>query len=192
MQSRASTNFRTTFDPYAYDSTGGTVRKVNQYLFQQSGRLGNFTSSSVSISTNLNPQAFQRKESETANEQELEFINNNIGNYVDFNIPWSLNVNCNLNANTAVLREATITQSVTFNGDVKISENWKIGLSSGYDITKGELAFTSIEFFRNLHCWEMNFRWYPIERQMFEFGINVKSSTLQDLKLNRRRSWWDY
>ncbi|MBT8326858.1 MAG: LPS-assembly protein LptD, partial [Bacteroidia bacterium] len=90
-----------------------------------------------------------------------------------------------------VLTESTITQNIGFTGDVKLSENWKIGVSSGYNFTQKELAFTSLDFFRNLHCWEMSFRWYPIQRQMFEFKIAVKSSTLQDLKLNRRRSWWD-
>ena len=142
-------------------------------------------------STNLNPQAFKKKESENVNDDELEHINNNLNDYIDFNIPWSLRLNYNLNASTPALKENTISQSITFNGDIKLTDNWKFGISSGYDISKNELSFTSLEFFRNLHCWEMNFKWYPIQRQMFEFTIRVKSSTLQDLKLNRRRSWWD-
>ena len=111
---------------------------------------------------------------------------------MDFNIPWSLSVNYNMRASKPVLLEKSVTRSITFNGDIKLSENWKIGLNSGYDITKEELSLTSINFFRDLHCWQMNFEWYPIGRQMFSFGINVKSSTLQDLKLNRRRSWFDF
>ncbi len=190
---RIRMNFSTTFDPYTYvwDSTGTVENPINQYLWNSSKKLGNFTSGSISISTNLNPDAFKRKTSDKVNDEELEYINNNIGDYIDFNLPWSLTLNYNLNATTPVLEESFITQSITFQGDVKLSENWKIGVSSGYDITQKELAFTSLEFFRNLHCWEMSFKWYPIQRQMFEFKIAVKSSTLQDLKLNRRRSWWD-
>jgi len=184
-------NFRTTFDPYAYDSVGTKIYKTDQYLWNTDKKLGQFTSSGISISTNLNPQAFKKKTSEKINDAEMEYINSNIQNYVDFNLPWSLNLNYNFNSTKTPLREAVVTQTVTFNGDLKLTENWKIGVSSGYDITRKELAFTSLEFFRNLHCWEMNFRWYPIQRQMFEFTIRVKSSTLQDLKLNRRRSWWD-
>ncbi|MGB0850434.1 MAG: putative LPS assembly protein LptD [Bacteroidia bacterium] len=186
--------FRTTFDPYSYrlDTNGTTTHRYREYAINEMGSLGKFTSSSLSISTNLNPQAFKRKTSEKVNDDELEFINNNLQNYVDFNLPWSLNLNYNLRANTPALLEKSLIQSITFNGDIKLTENWKIGLSSGYDITKKELAFTSLEFFRDLHCWQMNFKWYPIQRQMFEFGINVKSSTLQDLKLNRRRSWFDF
>jgi hypothetical protein len=97
-----------------------------------------------------------------------------------------------MRASRPVLLEKSVNQSITFNGDIKLTENWKIGLNSGYDISKEELSLTSINFYRDLHCWQMNFEWYPIGRQMFSFGINVKSSTLQDLKLNRRRSWFDF
>jgi hypothetical protein len=156
------------------------------------GQLGNFKSTRFAISTNLNPDAFKKKESENADDRELEFINDNLQNYVDFNLPWSLNINYNFRTGSTVLLESSTTQSLTFNGDIKLTENWKIGVNSGYNITNKELAITSINLFRDLHCWQMNFEWYPIGRQMFSFGINVKSGTLQDLKLNRRRSWFDF
>jgi lipopolysaccharide assembly outer membrane protein LptD (OstA) len=187
-------NFSTTLDPYSYTFVGTDTipTRYNQYALNDMKKLGNFTRSSISISTNLNPAAFKKKETDRVNDEELEFINNHMQNYVDFNLPWSLNLNYNFNASTPVLREKVINQSITFNGDIKLTENWKIGVSSGYDITKKNIAFTSLEFFRDLHCWQMQFKWYPIQRQMFDFGISVKSSTLKDLKLNRRRSWFDF
>ncbi|MDB4107213.1 putative LPS assembly protein LptD [Bacteroidia bacterium] len=187
-------NFRTTFDPYSYnlDTSGTRTSRYGDFALNGMKKLGHFTSSSLSISTNLNPKAFKKKTSKNVNDNELEFINNNLQNYVDFNLPWSLSLNYNFRAKTPALLGKELNQSITFNGDIKLTENWKIGVSSGYEITKKELAFTSLEFFRDLHCWQMHFKWYPIQRQMFEFGINVKSSTLQDLKLNRRRSWFDF
>lgn len=186
--------FGTSFDPYQWelDEDGTKSYRRKNYALNTMNSLGHFTQSNLSISTNLNPEAFKRKSSDNANEQELEFINNNLQNYVDFNIPWSLNINYNMRASRPVLLEKSVNQSITFNGDIKLTENWKIGLNSGYDISKEELSLTSINFYRDLHCWQMNFEWYPIGRQMFSFGINVKSSTLQDLKLNRRRSWFDF
>lgn len=186
--------FGTTFDPYTYqlDSTGKREFRRRTFALEGMNQLGNFKGSNLSISTNLNPQAFERKKSEAANEAELEFINNNMQNYVDFNLPWSLNINYNFRTGNTVLVEGMITQSITFDGDIKLSENWKVGINSGYNITAKEIALTSINLFRDLHCWQMNFEWFPIGRQMFSFGINVKSSTLQDLKLNRRRSWFDF
>ena len=186
--------FNSSFDPYRYELTeDGTKSKRNtDYAWNTMKKLGHFTQSSLSIATNLNPEAFKRKTSENVNEDELEFINNNIQNYVDFNLPWSLTLNYNFRATTPVLLESTISQSINFSGDIKLTENWKIGVNSGYDITNKELAITSLNLFRDLHCWQMEFEWFPIGRQMFSFGIHVKSSTLQDLKLNRRRSWFDF
>jgi len=186
--------FSTTFDPYNYelDTTGTQEFRRKEYAFNEVGQLGNFKSTRFAISTNLNPDAFKKKESENADDRELEFINDNLQNYVDFNLPWSLNINYNFRTGSTVLLESSTTQSLTFNGDIKLTENWKIGVNSGYNITNKELAITSINLFRDLHCWQMNFEWYPIGRQMFSFGINVKSGTLQDLKLNRRRSWFDF
>jgi len=187
-------NFSTSFDPYSYTLVGPNevATRYNQFAINEMKKLGHFVQSAVSISTNLNPQAFKKKETDKVNEDELEYINNNLQNYVDFNLPWSLNLNYNLNSRTPVLREKTVSQSITFQGDIKLTENWKIGVSSGYDITKKDISFTSLDFFRDLHCWQMTFKWYPIQRQMFDFGISVKSSTLKDLKLNRRRSWFDF
>ena len=186
--------FGSTFDPYTYvlDSTGTRESRRKTYAISEMNQLGNFVGSYLSISTNLNPEAFKRKEAENVDDSELEFINNNRQNYVDFNLPWSLNLNYNFRAGRSVLLENKITQSITFNGDIKLTENWKIGVNSGYNITNKEISITSINLFRDLHCWQMNFEWFPIGRQMFSFGINVKSSTLQDLKLNRRRSWFDF
>ena len=186
--------FGSAFDPYTYalDSTGTRESRRKTYAINEMNQLGNFVGSYLSISTNLNPEAFKRKEAENVDDRELEFINNNRQNYVDFNLPWSLNLNYNFRAGRSVLLENKITQSITFNGDIKLTENWKIGVNSGYNITNKEISITSINLFRDLHCWQMNFEWFPIGRQMFSFGINVKSSTLQDLKLNRRRSWFDF
>ena len=185
--------FNTTFDPYAYELTGtNSHRRVNEFALNRMNKLGYFTKSRISISTDLNPQALKKKTSENVNDEELEYINNHLGDYVDFNLPWSLRINYNFEANTPALLEKVISQGFSFAGDIKLSENWKIGVNSGYDITNKKVTITSLDFHRNLHCWEMRLKWFPIGRQMFEFGIKVKSSTLQDLKLNRRRSWFDF
>jgi len=186
--------FGSTYDPYTYvlDSTGTRESRRSTYAFDKMNKLGHFVGSFLSISTNLNPEAFKKKDGKNVDERELEFINDNLQNYVDFNLPWSLNLNYNFRTGSNVFLENNVTQSLTFNGDIKLTDNWKIGVNSGYNITNKEISITSINLFRDLHCWQMNFEWFPIGRQMFSFGINVKSSTLQDLKLNRRRSWFDF
>src|SRR5690606_3917366 len=96
---RIRINYRSVLDPYYYDSVGTREFKVNRFLWDESGKLARFSSSSISLSTNLNPQAFAKKESSKVNQDDLEFINNNLGDYIDFNIPWSLTLNYNISSN---------------------------------------------------------------------------------------------
>lgn len=178
-------------DPYQFDSTGGRSRRIDQFEINN-GRLGRITSARVSMNTNLNPQGNKRHTSETARQEDLDFINANPNYFVDFSIPWSLYVNYNLRYAKPFGDKADIDQTVTFNGDVNLTENWKIGFSSGYNLTDKELTLTKIDIFRDLHCWEFQFGWIPTGfRRSFTFTIKVKSATLSDLKLTRNKFWFD-
>ncbi len=122
----------------------------------------------------------------------LDYIYSHPDAYVDFNVPWNMNVYYNLNYSKPDTL-ATITQSTTFNGNLFLTKNWEVGVTSGYDFTNKQFTVTSINVHRNLHCWEMSFVWVPFGfRQSFTLNINVKSSTLKDLKLTRKRDWYDY
>ncbi|MDQ3048187.1 MAG: LPS-assembly protein LptD, partial [Bacteroidota bacterium] len=132
------------------------------------------------------------KTSPVGTQDELDYINTHREAYVDFNVPWSLNIYYNLNYSKPGIAQ-TVTQSVTFNGDLSLTKKWKISVTSGYDLTREEFTLTSINVYRDLHCWEMRFNWVPFGfRQSFSVDINVKSSVLRDLKLSRRKDWYDY
>jgi len=95
------------------------------------------------------------------------------------------------NENTSNIKNETI-QTLSFSGDFKITNNWKITFSSGYDFKNKELTYTSINVYRDLHCWEMMFNIIPFgQRKSYNFTINVKSTMLKDLKLNKKKDWWD-
>ena len=80
-----------------------------------------------------------------------------------------------------------------YTGDVNITPKWKVGFRSGYDFEKGDITFTSIDIYRDLHCWEMSFNWIPFGfQQSWNFSINIKSSLLQDLKLDKKKDFRDY
>ncbi len=112
--------------------------------------------------------------------------------FVDFNIPWSLNVTYSLNFRRVGVAKGDVTQTIRFNGDVSLTPKWKLTFNSGYDIEKKEFTQSRIGLHRDLHCWELNFDWVPFGRfTSYNFTIRAKSSLLQDLKINRRRSFTD-
>ncbi|MCX6294781.1 MAG: putative LPS assembly protein LptD, partial [Bacteroidetes bacterium] len=184
-------NASASLDPYQIDSVGNRIEKYEW----KNGKAGRITSSNLSMSTNLRSKegdGSKPKSSIAGTQDELDYINSHQDAYVDFNVPWNLNMYYNINYSKPGIKE-TVSQSVTFNGDVSLTKKWKISLSSGYDFTRKEMTLTSVNVYRDLHCWEMRFNWVPFGfRQSFSIDINVKSSILKDLKLSRRKGWEDY
>jgi hypothetical protein len=101
-------------------------------------------------------------------------------------------VNYNVNYRKRGYEKATITQTLRFSGDFSLTPKWKIGFSSGYDFENKGFTQTNVNINRDLHCWQLAMTWIPFGRyQSYNVTIRAKSSLLQDLKLNRQRSWWD-
>jgi hypothetical protein len=196
-------NLSATLNPYTIlvttDEEGARVEERIDELAWKSGKVGRITNATLAMSTNLNPKA--RNKNTTSREkigksdlpeQEKEFLLQNPDVYVDFDIPWSMNISYNLNYSHPVNRTAAVTQTINFSGDVSLSEKWKVTYGSGYHFESKEFTQTNLGISRDLHCWTMSVNWTPFGRfQQFFFTINVKSSLLQDLKLERRKPFFD-
>lgn len=172
-------------------------RSQSVYAWQAGQGLGQVTNFNIAVSTSLNPQLFGKKpppkEKPTGSSQdEFNEVVQNPNRYVDFTVPWNLNLSYNLIYSKDGFREKQLTQIFNFTGDVSLTEKWKVGFTSGYDFLNKGISFTSIDITRDLHCWQMRFNWIPLgPRQSFQFDINVKSALLQDLKLSKRNNWYD-
>lgn len=183
---KVSLNFSSTLDPYALDSNG---TKINTAEYSQNKRIGRLTSANLAASFSLKSKknnTEKEKDSQYGSEEELQYIRSNPQDFIDFNIPWTLNFNYNIRYSKPQF-ESSIVQTLGFSGDFSLTPKWKIGFTSGYDFEQKDLSYTSIDIYRDLHCWEMSFNWIPFgDRQSYLFTIKVKSSILQDLKLTRR------
>lgn len=200
-------NVSATLDPYRIErivNEDGTYteRRRDDYAWR-SGSVGRISSATLAMSTNLNPKARSKETSSREKigksdlpETEKQFLMKNPDAYVDFDIPWSMNLSYNLSysnpVKTSQAVKSSINQTLTVNGDLSLSEKWKITYSSGFDIKAGALTMTNLGIARDLHCWTMRLNWTPFGYfQQFNFTINVKSSMLQDLKLERRKPYFD-
>jgi len=164
----------------------------------QSKGLFHVTSTTLSLSGNVNPKGQKNAPAglgQTQNQAVAPVVpqsNVNYGNpnlYMDFNIPWNLFVSFNYNSSKQGYEAASVTKSLTFNGDLKISSKWKIAVTSGYDIVHKAATMTTISINRDLHCWQMTFYVIPFgPSQTYTFTLVAKSSMLHDLKLTKRSS----
>ncbi|MDH5603914.1 MAG: putative LPS assembly protein LptD, partial [Cyclobacteriaceae bacterium] len=210
LNNKLNVSFSGTLDPYTwlvdtmyYDSEKGVrVVKQNQrsiYAIKSGQGLGHISNARLNLSTNFNPKKRQ-KEAETKDkiqnsqlsEADKDFLLNNPDVYVDFDIPWSLRLSYNINYTRRGYEDPKITQTINGSGDVSLSAKWKVGFTSGYDFKNKDFTQTNITLHRDLHCWELNLSWTPFGRfTSYNFVIRVKSSLLSDLKINRKRSFFD-
>lgn len=186
---KISLNVNSSFDPYVLDSntTTGQITRINTSELERNGRIGRLTSASAAIGFSLRSKTTTTPtESKFGTEEELEYIRANPDAYIDFNVPWTLNMNYNIRYSKPQY-QSDVIQTLNFSGDFSLTPKWKIGFNSGYDFELKDLSYTSVDIYRDLHCWEMSFNWIPFgQRQSYLFTIKVKSAILQDLKLTRR------
>lgn len=194
LNNKLNINASATLDPYEYRNG----RRIDVYSLN-SGKLGRITSAIVTLGTNLNPKG-QESDAKTQekigksnlSDADKQYMLNNPGNYVDFSIPWNLRMTYNLSYNNTPLNPNDIKQNLQFGGDVSLSEQWKIQFTSGFDFEAKKLTQTNLVILRDLHCWTMSLNWTPFGYfTQYDFRINVKASVLQDLKMERRKPFFD-
>ncbi len=190
-------------DPYALDQAGS---KYDYFQYHVDGSPFRLTSARVSVgfatsggSTDGSSGSRQQGAGsfmmgpDTGDPMFGESLGASFGDadYVDFSVPWTLRLDYSFSYTKPRFEKNTI-QSVSFSGDLSLTPKWKIGFSSGYDFKKRQLTTTALNFFRDLHCWEMSLAVVPVGYlKSFSFRINVKSATLKDLKWSKRESYQD-
>ncbi|MEE0992466.1 MAG: putative LPS assembly protein LptD [Bacteroidales bacterium] len=193
-------NFSAAYTPYVLNDNGVLT---NELLWHKEGRLFQKQNSqwTLNMSWNLNSKA---DHSQTTGDyhsptemQYSPFSNPNeiLSEHVDFSIPWNLTFGVNYSRLSSYIvsiagYQTNQSATLTARGDLNLTEKWKIGFSSGYDFINKDFTYTSIDFYRDLHCWEMRMNWIPFgPRQGWNFSISVKAPMLQDLKYEKRNDF---
>lgn len=207
--------FSLSFDPYIINKRG--VR-VNQTEWKVNKRLLRFSNANINVGLNLviNRDLFKGKQKKDKNETEQTKNNESImdqnllgmpNTRPDFNNPWSLTINYTFAYTTndnygfyiedyRKIPEKPYTHKFvrTLNvvGEFNITKKWKVGFTTGYDFVQKEMSYTSIDVYRDLHCWEMRFNWIPFGyRKGWSFTLNIKASVLQDVKIPLKKDFRD-
>ena len=184
---RISLNLFGVFDPYI--NNDGV--RINKTEWSENNKLARFNSGNFSINFSILPRKKPLKSTQ-GTADELNEINKNQDDYLDYSIPFSLNIGYNFFFLNNVGAPDQITQTLNFSGDLQLTPAWKVNYNSGYDFEQKDFSYTSLGINRNLHCWEMSLNWVPFGfQQNYFFQINVKSSLLQDLKLTKKDDRFD-
>jgi len=183
--------FGGSLNPYQIDENGN---QVHQYAWHNKLSLGRLTDFNFSVNWSFKSvhQGTTARTTENIPQEQWDMIQDYADDYVNFNIPWDISMDYKYSYRKPGLKKS-IRQTFNVKGNVRLTEKWKVGFHSGYDFDSKEISYTSLDFYRDLHCWELRFNWIPFGyHQSYNLSINVKSSILQDLKLNKRMSFLDF
>ncbi|REK35771.1 MAG: LPS-assembly protein LptD [Bacteroidetes bacterium] len=184
---RISVNIGMILNPYAFDENN---IDYDRFLIDETGKLFRLTNANMSVGFSLN--RISKKITEKYSRQELDYIYQNPENYIDFDVPYNVSVNYTYAYSKRGNLESIKSQSASINGDFSLTPAWKIGFNSWYDIEDGRFTNFGVNIYRDLHCWEMRMNWIPFGLQeSYNFQINVKAAILQDLKLIRKKDFYD-
>jgi hypothetical protein len=202
---KVSVNLSGVLDPYVNvlrDSiSNGTVvryaRRLDRYTFQE-GRLPMLSNLSFAASFSLNSLTSKKiptnntVQNMTTNQADrLAMIDSDPSRYVDFNVPYNVSVNFSFTYNNTVIQKQTFS-TVSASGDVNLSPKWKVQYTTNYDFKAAKLGITQFSIYRDLHCWDLSFQWTPFGvYKSFSVDLRVKASILQDLKLSKRKDYYN-
>ena len=162
-------NMASRYDPYIVNSNrNGNLNKLE---IRENKRLARFVSANANIGLNISNNTFK--------------ISNE-------NFTWNFSTNYSLSyfKGYKSSAEADTIQTLNFSANFNLLKKWKIGINSGYDFDRNDLSYTSINLYRDLHCWELLFNLIPLGyHRSYYITLRVKADILKDLKLERRRDW---
>ncbi|MGK2861590.1 MAG: putative LPS assembly protein LptD [Chitinophagaceae bacterium] len=198
--------------PYIRNQYGGDS---SVYLWKGGGGFspGRITSGSISMSTSFQSKPRDEQKDKQKKEQLdselndpvlaadkqrlLDYMRQNPAEFVDFNIPWQVNISYSLYFSERPKAdysgfEKIVNSNVSIGGSFSLTPKWNFSISNvNYDFRTKEIQTFTLSINREMHCWQMSINVTPIgSYRYFNFTISPKSGILQDLRINRTRSFF--
>ncbi len=198
---KINVNFNASFDPYSRDSIG---RRINVFEWEANRKIVRFSNASISLSGTLSPDVFssdknsKNEKKNTVKDNSFEpYPYSNI-EYVDFSVPWSLNLSYRMGVNNVFDKNTQeyskkFKQTVNVSGSFELTPKWSLSSRIDYDITAKKFVYSSISINRDLHCWAMSMTIIPFgQLKSYMFRIYIKSSVFQGVEYKKERSRYEY
>lgn len=197
-------------NPYQTDSVGGNI---DRYAWEDGKfNLGRISSGSLAFSTTFKSKPRDENKDKQRQQEMDQLLNDpimgqdrqrlldemqrNPSEFVDFNIPWQFSLSYSLYFAEQFKPdysgfEKIVRSSASFSGSFSLTPKWNFTLNGFYDFDTKKLQTFSMSINREMHCWQMAINITPIGiYRFFNITISPKSGVLQDLRINRTRSFF--
>ncbi len=186
-----SFNFR--FDPYVENENGKTSTLVSS-----TGKsLVRLDDGFLKLSTRLKAKDFINFFAKNKDNQEEKTDDKNDSNELWSIEKWLENfsieheIQYNFQSTKGIDTSFVNVHSLRMSGNIPLTKNWNLVIQNfSYDFKTNKFVYPAFRFSRKLHCWDMNFEWYPAINS-YNFSIKVNSGTLGFLKYDYGQSQID-
>jgi len=181
---------------YVFDRRLG--RTINRYLYKD-GRFLRLTNVNLGANFRLQSKSGEAAaageqppaEEQAELEETLPAVKDRFAPqqfFSDTAVPWQASFSLTYNySRFDPRRPAKTAQLSVDNAEIKLTKNWRVGMSGQFDLHEKRIVDQRYTIYRDLHCWEMQFFWTPTGfSKGFYFRLGIKAPLLQDIKLERR------
>ena len=185
-------NYNSRINLYALDeftnaSDQAYYKAVDKFELSETGNLGRFTSHRLGINFTLGNKKAQQKRKEQIKKMEAS-------PFTFQNIPWTLSFGYTYNYQKPTNADSkVITQSLQLQTTINLTKNWKFEGMTNYDFEQNDFGYTRFSLYRDMKCWEARITVVPKGgQQNYNFSINLKPQMFKDLKVERKRNYYDF
>lgn len=182
------------FNLYKFDAAAGT--RINKFIVNESGGLADLTNFSLSLSTNfafggrpVSQQLFDRRDTLSTLGDYKDVTTRENEEETDYGISIPLSGGLAYNYSESRFNPLFPSKSSNISGNLSfdLTRKWRFGVSTSYDLIRGEIAAPYITAYRDLNSWEMNFNWYPTGTYRgFSFEVRIKAPELRDIRITKQ------
>lgn len=189
-----------TFDPYIANEKGA---RINKFTIKEKGKLVRTTQFGISLNTGFQIKQIREMFDKKSKAEDPSAPNSSskklpkddlLGIFDNFRISHNIALTRQLIPTGYGTARDTFTiglHSLDFSGSIPLSSKWSLDVDNiSYNFTAKRLVYPSFGFTRDLHCWQLSFRWQP-DRGTYEFFLGVKPGTLDFVKVPYRKTLYD-
>jgi LPS-assembly protein len=197
--------------PYRRNEFGEPINKLH-WQNENGFSPGSITNGSISLSTQFKskPRDPSKEAVNTTGGQPItdpallgdqqrlqDYMRRNPAEFVDFNIPWDIGIDFSANFSNRLRPDLTGYETV-FNATASIrssfslTEKWNFTTNGFFNFETKRVETVTMSINRDMHCWQMSIGVQKGLYSSFNITISPKSSLLQDLRVNRSRTFANF
>jgi hypothetical protein len=120
---------------------------------------------------------------------QVDVFGENTPGFLPFGLEWSTDINGTFSYTPSSIPNgpAALSALLSANLNLVIEKTWRFTTAFNVDVISGQVNSPTLSLQKDLHCWDLSFRWQPFgTTQGYFFRVGIKTGQLRDVQLTRQ------